>query len=327
MPSDVAVVWWILQNHSEIRRCVCAATDRCSRRAPYVTWRLQCMREMRRSKPVRLQSKQNYCGCNKSVTVRVCVCVTVLHSLRNQMSSWAERDQNSPNNFLLLLTECVQSMNVRLPFYVSGHNPVVKRPPRLRCSLQTGIYLLTSRPVPSGGELLAGAGDEWRAHRASIPALLPAGLGTSCDGHHCPGHRLAWRLWMDNTQCVRSGSRRRVSATAQHNTMLQQNVTTKYNKMLHNAFFKLSCPTRVVFQILGHYEMKIPPFRRVTVIELVWLRCGDFSFCFGLSWISPQATVEQTKNTWASDIMSGGRSSNQLNDSRRLLTRRLESLP
>lgn len=65
----------------------------------------------------------------------------------------------------------------------------------------------------AGGELLAGAGDERRAHGAAISALLPAGLGTSCSGHHCSGHRLARWIWMVHTQRVRTGARGRVSMT------------------------------------------------------------------------------------------------------------------
>lgn len=66
--------------------------------------------------------------------------------------------------------------------------------------------------LSTGGELLASAGDEWRAHRASLSALLPAGLGISGSGHHCSGRRLARRIRMVNPQRVRTGARRRVSA-------------------------------------------------------------------------------------------------------------------
>lgn len=73
--------------------------------------------------------------------------------------------------------------------------------------------------LSTGGELLASAGDEQRAHRASLSAVLPAGLGTSCSGHHCSGHRLARRIRMVDPQRVRAGARRRVSATAYEHKM------------------------------------------------------------------------------------------------------------
>lgn len=65
--------------------------------------------------------------------------------------------------------------------------------------------------LPTGGELLAGPGDERRAHGAALSALLPAGVGTSCCGHRRPGRGLAWRIRMVDTRRVRAGARRRVS--------------------------------------------------------------------------------------------------------------------
>lgn len=79
-------------------------------------------------------------------------------------------------------------------------------------SVPNPVHKLFSQTVSLGGELLASTGDEWRAHRASIPAVLPVGLGTSCSSHHRPGHRLTRRLRMDHTHCIRTGARGCVSA-------------------------------------------------------------------------------------------------------------------
>lgn len=155
------------------------------------------------------------------------VCVLVLHSLRKQNVTKTKARWKNPNISYNII---IQSMKVWVHICFSVHCSVHKRfsasvkhfvlsllfkgAAQMKLLLLI-LLLLTSQTLSPGGELLAGAGDEWWAHRASIPALLPVGLGTSCTGYHCPGYRLAWRLRMDNTQCVRTGARRCVSVALQ----------------------------------------------------------------------------------------------------------------
>lgn len=151
---------------------------------------------MRISKPARLQSKQSYCGCDKSVVV--------LHSLwwPNVLNERWKKTFQTLLSFKILQTALLGNITLH----------------EVAACVCTSVFLFTvpvhklfSQTMSPGGELLASAGDEWRAHRASIPALLPARLGTSSSCHHCTRHRLARRLRMDHTQCVRTGARRCVS--------------------------------------------------------------------------------------------------------------------
>lgn len=161
------------------------------------------------------------------------------------MSSQAKRDEKifwSPTIYTLYTLHCRihEAMGTCLfLFTVWG-------------TIQIKFWLCSSQSVSPGGELLAGAGDERWTHGASLPALLPAGLGASCSRHHCPGHRLAWWLRMDNTQCLRTGARRCVSVTAVHT----------WNRPKCNNVFSGEGPMSLFFK----------PVR---------LSGGDFSFFFG----------------------------------------------
>lgn len=59
---------------------------------------------------------------------------------------------------------------------------------------------------PLGSELLAGAGDEWRAHWAQILAVLPAGVGSSFSCDHSAGYCTAGWLRLDHLFYIWTGA-------------------------------------------------------------------------------------------------------------------------
>lgn len=223
--------------------CLCC-TQQVFSKALIWQWRALCVWWISPPKPVRLQSKHSYCGCD-----------IIFVLVRNtSVCGWtcAERLEN-PSNWRYVVfsdnrgAEVSESVD-NLLACLSAHAPV------------HNMFSLMS----PGGELLASACDEWRAHGATLPAVLPVGLGTSCSGHHHPGHRVAWRLWVDNTCRVRIGARRCVSVR-------RTNSTIKMCAQLYKCLF-------VFFENI----------LRKAEVELSQLQCNLFSlttpFNLNLSW-------------------------------------------